>query len=995
MMKVLNKLGNVFYCSNKWVLLTTITISSILPLLIGWGAWVYFPSVFDRIAKYSDFIAGQTAWSGYFKRGDLIMFNIYFISYVVLLVTLPIVLNRFIKARNPERKEGEGFGDATFFLLAFAVFGVVVLLLNRTFPLAAVFAFVTCLYLILHGHGEKAKKSFAKFCALGVFGYFNVIALSVVVLTLFDNPGLHRVFETSMSYILITLVALAILYIARAYAKGSMDDEGLQKIFVASQMFLPTLFIAFYQFRYLHHGITVTQFHSNRLMAVCWIAAIAMIIFNFYRCNHKQKGKQRYADKGPVLLTSMISIAAFIHFRLPHRALNTDFFHAGEQLTPFHQFIQFGAMPYRELIPMHGFINYSAGLFNHLFFGGYYATFSAGSVINLVVLMIVVTLIIRRFVVGEYFPLLAAILVALTDIPGGRELGPFIMILVLHNRDLRNNPISFLWWWIATSIFAIAWNPPLGGVASISFLPLLIFSFIVKKVSLLEMIKTEMANIRNRVAWGILIIIGVAFIPLFITIVQILIANMGSNMEAFGSSGLYALHNGAMNIFGIRRLDIGFTMMVRPLSFMAAVALFLVMLFDSKDDETTQKYINIAIIVQVLIFAFLTSDYGFSRADRNFPRMISGNTALLVGVVFSVGGFLIKNRAKYRYSVWFVPVIIGLAIGGGANNFFTQHRAFFSRPTINDEYVQFDGASAGIANLGTVFTNEGMVARLTNISHVLNGMESYVDWTNNVAYHAIFDKRNPIPLSSFYITQNRSLHYIYLRNMQDAIPELIMLSPAVLHDGRTASLGMYPVWRWTMSQGYVPFRHHDILFLLSEDSQRHSMFEPANYEFENLMHRRYLGFLPINWGSGEIMSNRLVSSGIYLQEISSRGIEDGWIVSDDSWIVYSLDVLIDGFEADFLRISLDWEYDLLDESDFQVFWASEGQEFNEERSLFFKGYNGDMLLPLGSSPRWLLADNLEHIRFEFPDTMYGKTVPRVSLSLYRYNDTYPIRTPTP
>ena len=178
-MKFLNKLGNLFYCENKWVLLLTIVISTVLPLLVGWGAWVHFPHIFDQIAKYSDLVAGSTTWSGYFKRGDLIMFNIYFASYVALLIMLPIILNRLFKLRRLAHKKNKYINEvkqvqqnnkmvseATFFLLAFGAFGATVLLLNRTFPLAAVFAFLTCLYLILNGQDENLNKIFAKFSTL-------------------------------------------------------------------------------------------------------------------------------------------------------------------------------------------------------------------------------------------------------------------------------------------------------------------------------------------------------------------------------------------------------------------------------------------------------------------------------------------------------------------------------------------------------------------------------------------------------------------------------------------------------------------------------------------------------------------------------------------------------------------------------------------------------------------------------------------------------------
>ena len=114
----------------------------------------------------------------------------------------------------------------------------------------------------------------------------------------------------------------------------------------------------------------------------------------------------------------------------------------------------------------------------------------------------------------------------------------------------------------------------------------------------------------------------------------------------------------------------------------------------------------------------------------------------------------------------------------------------------------------------------------------------------------------------------------------------------------------------------------------------------------------------------------------------------GMITGNDGFIVYQLEMPINGIENDFIRVVIEssYDYDLTDESDFQIFWTNSEEAFSEEKSFMFAGNDGNLLLPMGASPHWSLSEDISYIRFDFPATMEGKELPNVTLEIYSYRD---------
>jgi hypothetical protein len=300
-----------------------------------------------------------------------------------------------------------------------------------------------------------------------------------------------------------------------------------------------------------------------------------------------------------------------------------------------------------------------------------------------------------------------------------------------------------------------------------------------------------------------------------------------------------------------------------------------------------------------------------------------------------------------------------------------------------------DGENVGIKNLGTVYASSGEINLLIDTNYILKNQNSFLDLSERVAYHAIFDKKNPVPYYGIYMTLNHEMQINYLDAFKNNPPEIIHISPHNFHDMGTPAFRAYPVFRYIIEQGYSPYKYNNVMFLLSKDSPERGFYEKADVEYTNLMHMKNIGYLPILWGSEEILNNRVINNHINPIVMGTHQISeiDGIkiISGNDGFIVYQLDAPVNGLENDFIKVSLSSEYRLKNESDFQIFWADDNEEFSEEKSFLFKANNGNLLIPMGTSPYWSFSNNIKYLRFDFPVTMEGKKLPEVKLEIYKYS----------
>jgi len=481
------------------------------------------------------------------------------------------------------------------------------------------------------------------------------------------------------------------------------------------------------------------------------------------------------------------------------------------------------------------------------------------------------------------------------------------------------------------------------------------------------------------------------FLPMFIEIVSHTVLNLGSNLEAYGTPALRALTSDVIQVFGDGFIDTALLFILRLFSFTLVAGLLLMLSMKSKSGEVRSK--SFLMLIQYLILVVLLSNYMIGRTDAGFARAALAGAVLYVATAVLLGGYLFKNTQKSRfYAVAAITLVAVLATTAGdfTATVFSRHSIIWYRPGISTEYIEFDGESAGISNLGTFYSRQAEIYHLSEISHVLDGEYSFLNLSNNAAYHSIFGKKAYEPYSSIYNTMNSAMHYQYINVVKDNLPDVALVHPGVAMDGITISIRAYPIYRWLLVQGYRPYKLNEVVFLLSEDSAKRDMYERADAEFTNYVHPGNLGYLPILWGSEGLVENRVVSTGIFPQITDMFNIaeENGvtLVTGNDAFIEYRLEIPINGLDHDFIRIKLDAPYSLRNEGDYLIYWANQGEAFHEDRNFMFRGNNGTLLIPMGSNPSWALSDTISDLRLAFPNTMTGKQLPDIHIELYSYNE---------
>jgi hypothetical protein len=384
--------------------------------------------------------------------------------------------------------------------------------------------------------------------------------------------------------------------------------------------------------------------------------------------------------------------------------------------VPFHQLIRFGSLPLYDYIPPHGgiFLDYLNSMTNYIFFHGEYSTLPAAISVSQILLAIIVSVLITRFVKGEIFSFILSILCAnAVGVYFDRWFGVFVMMIILYSEKLRNNSVKLLWWWTAASIFAIAWYPSIGGCASVSFLPLIIYSFMRKENSEpLAMLKDKSYRGKIFAMWVPLIIIGCFFIPVFFKMLEFVRLNLHSNLEANGNSAAYAVANSAINFFGEKIANTGLTLIILPLGFTLVIGLLLI--YSYKSGKLRAGIINYTL--QVLLFVFLSSNYMFGRVDGTLGRAVAGVTVISIAIIAAIGNDLIIDSRNRIFVLFFI--IIGITFRGSMGNLFEQHKKFYVVNTISSKFERLDGEKAGIKNLGKVYASASQINFLIDANYI-------------------------------------------------------------------------------------------------------------------------------------------------------------------------------------------------------------------------------------------------------------------------------------
>ena len=877
------------------------------------SSWLIMRVLYQRTPQYEEFVTGYTTWTAYYKQGDMTL------AYLVIC------------------------GIPVFFL----VFAVLLRLLSRKFSwLQGSFDRKT-------EYKESFRihyKRFETVCFLLIFSEFLLATVCKLLQMAFPGGAgewIEGIFPVLQLLLLIPIGVISYLYCRRG-------RTGLMKRAVEwSQLLLPLCFLWIADYRYLYQGEVVTLYHSQKMWIACGVTAFLLLCFNIAYLYRKRKEEMPGIFPG-----SFLALAVFASYTLPKGTISgtpLEMFHYGELSEPLHQLLNFGTLPYFDTLPIHGICDYFQAAIWYGLFDGTYATFEPAMIIGCVVLAVISAAVCYYAVENKLAALLCVLLFSLLGDKYYyvRWAFAFPFVLIVFSKRVRKDFPKLLWCWTFISILSIAWNSSIGGACALASLPMVLWEGIHEKGYRIFLRLNEKEVRKKILPWYIpLLILGICFIPMFIEILRYIVENSTAMMETIGDILLEELTSPFV--------------WYATFGFVFSLLAVLIHLAGKKGEE---KKVAFYALIFLILFNLIIASYTFVRTQFGERGIIVTTfcNLLLILMIFLPS---LRKRPSFCTAALTVFLFLCTAASKGSN-LLTMPGNVFTVGEIPETYVYAPVEETGIEGLGDIFITEEQKEELMNLDELVNGLCAdlkFVDMTNQISHYNILDKKNLLPFSSTYNTNNKGLQIRAIEVLKEIQPEIIVVSPAWIHDAGSLSTRNYYLYQY-LAANYTPCKYENIIFLTNSDEVR-EQFEPAYDEFGEIMHIERLNKLPFAWGNEYLEEQETedltVDYSLVDTNAEKLGDDQYLLTAEENYFLYSFGEKQSGMEIPFLRITVEDQSGFGEELSFEgvVYFMDEGEGVQEGHRFIFEGGEGSYLIPLTTSPYWGYSEEIQSMMID-------------------------------
>ena len=922
------------------------------------------PSWYEKFPRIDELVCGQVIWTGYAKQADLLLVK-------CILVGVPLLFILFMGILCWNRKK-QYLNQTECTILGGSYLGCLILGMLQPGngwqygPSLGVFV---AAYLICRR--KNSERDAVRFFQNALYHamFMSLLVITGILSLSFVSSRIARLWQKCDSLPMIFFAVILLLF-AMLREKGV---AAFNKICWVQAVF-PFSLLGMVHFRYAYEtepGL-MELFYSGRWKLFCLLLAVLLSAVCIW-----QLAWQRQK-----LTVSTFAVVALLRvFTQPEGILSIDFFHNGELSLPMQQLTSYGRLPYQGLVPIHGMCDYFFGALDALFFDGSYLALNAAKVAGNMLMALFLAVIIYYFVQNHMQGLLMIYLLMpyLIDVAGMRYLFLFAMFFILFSKRMRDG-LWYLYTWILLSILATAWNASIGGAAAIAFVPVVLYrciKFLPRQVKAL-MDSTAWQKIRVAVAWLLLLVLGVLYIPMFLQIVEYLMDNTGTTLYVNGMEMFQEVAEASGDLVpGVWGSHNGFFLM--SFGFVLPLLVCLYFAFE-KEKKHAIEY-----LVSLLCCFFVLINYAFVRFDEGLRTTVMGvffTLVILITLLYEKGVKAWHERDMRKLSgisccyLFGVFVMLQLAdttpwITSGTLSLVREIPAEIET-TIRgsqeeDPVVYVTGDSVQMERLGNGFVQGNTLSSLQNVQHVLTQQlgndGTCLDITNEIAANVIFDRDNFWPFTSAYNISNERMQKKAIKMLSGNLPDMILAAPAIVFDEAPFSFRSPILYQYLMEHGYRAYKYENVIYLLRTDNQVEGSKEDPQ-SFAQLMHKKNLGYLPAIWGSSD-GSNR------QLQEVAPgyriRQDEDGFTIEFER--------PVGGDELTMLLLQLPMDDckestvgKAADESIVTVSWKTSLAQEEEAVFEFYADDTGDSvvyMIPLGLSPYFGMTEKITEIKVTY------------------------------
>lgn len=653
---------------------------------------------------------------------------------------------------------------------------------------------------------------------------------------------------------------------------------------------------------------------------------------------------------------SRLSLGAFFAYVVPFASpLVIDDFHLSEILLPWHQIVEKGSAAYREFVPIQGWMAMFTGAINASIYSANADTVLVAKSLGEALLGGMGFLLAANAIGTRAWWLLPSLHLFINQDRFGLVL---ICTALLFQPPVVARPHLRFALFPLLAMTHCLFNAPVGIAWSIAFSPLLWF------------IRPKW---NNRALFSC-VALWSAFIALFFPWisgwVRFVVENGPSNSIAYGV-GFLETHAATPDLSFAQTTLIEF---LRSGGWIVSIAIGALLVGLQRKSKQRELLVLGAALVLLPIFLI---PYSLGRMDPlAFSR--TGAASLAMAGVLAVFVCAWALKVWPGSPLWFAS--LGLCIGYSQAFFPTHLTELASLPAatsiVPSGWTLFEGKDAGMPKIGTVFAPERRWSEIAGFKQVLsdfkNPKDLYLDLTNRSAFYAFVDEKCPVPIAADYLAFNETLQNGNLKRLQDSPPAFVWLGPSMRHDGGPASLRHYRVYRWLLESGlYTVQSRGPFKFLVHNTKNPNGKLDgkldaDQIAQLETIFHWPELQKLPIAWGkSWDTLRSRFTSGAdsVAPPELYSR--------KEPTRISASLQGgALRGGEfpkPDFLVLEIGFESPAATTGRGTLRWR-EKSNGPVNGSFHFDWKAGTVVIPVGSSPAWLLASTIEDVDVELDST---------------------------
>ena len=801
------------------------------------------PGMYNRMPAYAEWICGLTTWSAYNKQADMNIVQMALIGLPVLILLFGAIYVWWNKGAGARAKEA----GISFVITYIAVLCMFYLQKESALQWLLLWGCSFAGYCILSG-----KKETEVFPDLVEKSVLTILATASVFLCLSFFSGAVGRFRDYASEA--TMIAGGVVFFLLVLSKPCRERRFM---LTWLQLLIPFAWLGFIHFRYRYEkdSALIDLFYSGRWK---WMCVLLCVFFLF--CAIMEIRKKR----NTLLFSTVITASVIRIFSQPDGMLNIDYFHNGEITMPMQQLVSFGKVPYKDIIPIHGMCDYYYGLINYLFFDGTYLSLNAAKVVGNILMAVVLATVIMVFVENRRhaFAIVWFFMPFMINGAGMRYWFMFILFFVLFSGRMVKG-LQSLYAWILLSIAAIAWNASIGGAAALSFLPVIVYrvcrDFPAQWKALCDS-KEKLKRNLTWCAWGALLIVGVSFLPLFLSIVSYLKENTGTTLYVNGMEMLSEVSE-ATGYFVPGLLNSQGDFWMVTFAFLIPLIVTFGMMFRREKMGAGEMFVTYLLAFWVL------ANYAFVRYDEGLRAGVLG-----IFFLFFTAMTLLWSGRKSEVMPQMKNVLTGLyatmialaALLADDAPFVTSDTLAFEREVpeyvetvimgrkIEDPVVHVSGDLVSMPNLGTGFIQGNTLASLQNVHALVDAAEqkgkTVFDITNAVANTVLLDMPLYLPYSSAYNISNAMMQEKAIAMLEEKLPDIILAAPEIRFDDAPFSYRCMKLYRYLMTKDYVPYKYENVIYLARGENPLPQAAQDWE-AFAQLMHKKDIAYLPAVWGS--------------------------------------------------------------------------------------------------------------------------------------------------